>query len=231
MLTNILPLKRSENQYRGVAEQAGAPGCAGSSLAGGVASPRLRYSLRLLAPFSQAMSGCSPMIAFSAASSSDLISAGRSSASLSDAGVSWRRTLIAVYSFLRISYLVVKDSGQRRFSFPFRNRPLSVFLAPAFAARHRKRLVEKTIVRNLDVGGMMARGTSWWTSCAALMPNRRGYRPCVYRCLLRFIFKSHQLNCLLPRGRRVRCANMPSSPVRHNADDHYGAIDCYRFVF
>ena len=234
MLTNILPLKRSKNQHRGVAEQAGAPGCAGSSLAGGVASPRLRYSLRLLVPFSQAMSGCSSMIAFSAASSSDLVSAGRSSASLSDAGVSWRRALILSYHGLLFSSNLL--FGRKRFwataiffslskpsafSFPC----TSICSATQEAARRENYCKES---------GCCGDDGSWDVVVDKLCgvdAESSGYRPCVYRCLLRYIFKSHQLNCLLPRERRVRCANMLSSPVRHNTDDHYGAIDFYRFVF
>lgn len=62
----------------------------------------------------------------------------------------------------------------------------------------RKGLVEKAIVRHLDLAGMMDRGDIVVDKLCGVDTEAFGYRPCTYRCLLRHIFESYQLNGRLP---------------------------------
>lgn len=62
----------------------------------------------------------------------------------------------------------------------------------------RRGRVEKAIVRHSDLAGMMDRGDIVVDKLCGVDTEAFGYRPCIYRCLLRHIFESYQLNGRLP---------------------------------
>ena len=62
----------------------------------------------------------------------------------------------------------------------------------------RKGRVEKAIVRHPDLAGMMDRGDIVVDKLCGVDTEAFGYRPCIYLCLLRYIFESYQLNGRLP---------------------------------
>ncbi|WP_303858499.1 hypothetical protein [Senegalimassilia anaerobia] len=62
----------------------------------------------------------------------------------------------------------------------------------------RKERVEKAIVRHPDLAGMMDRADIVVDKLCGVDAKMSGYRPCIYRCLLRHIFESYQLNGGLP---------------------------------
>ena len=62
----------------------------------------------------------------------------------------------------------------------------------------RRGRVEKAIVRHPDLAGMMDRADIVVDKLCGVDAKMSGYRPCIYRCLLRHIFESYQLNGGLP---------------------------------
>lgn len=62
----------------------------------------------------------------------------------------------------------------------------------------RKGHVEKAIVKYPGFAGMMDRGDIVVDKLCGIDAEAFGYRPCIYRCLLRHIFESYQLNGRLP---------------------------------
>lgn len=58
--------------------------------------------------------------------------------------------------------------------------------------------VEKAIVKNPDLAGMMDRGDIVVDKLCGVDTEAFGYRPCIYRCLPRHIFESYQLDGRLP---------------------------------
>lgn len=69
----------------------------------------------------------------------------------------------------------------------------------------RKGCVEKAIVRHSDLAGMMDRGDIVVDKLCGVDTEAFGYRPCTYRCLLRHIFESYQLNGRLPEKEGSLC--------------------------
>lgn len=77
----------------------------------------------------------------------------------------------------------------------------------------RRGRVEKAIVRHPDLAGMMDCGDTVVDKLCGVDTEAFGYRPCIYRCLLRHIFERYQLNGRLPEKEGSLCER-PSVPVQ-----------------